>query len=117
MADAIMSAPFQYIGESHDICIDIGMRVSQWIAHSGLRRHMDHPDWFLLTENCRYGISVFNTAFDKFEIVVVYQLVEARFFEANVIIIVKIIDPNDLIATIQQYFGAMHADKPSRACH
>ena len=45
------------------------------------------------------------------------QLVEARPFEANIIIIVQIINPNDLIATIQQYFGAMHADKPSRARH
>ena len=45
------------------------------------------------------------------------QLGKARLFEANVIIIVQIIDPNDLIAAIQQYFGAMHADKSSRARH
>ena len=60
---------------------------------------------------------IIRESFDEFEIVMRCQLVEARLFEANVIIIVQIIDPNDLIATIQQYFGAMHADEPSHACH
>ena len=45
------------------------------------------------------------------------QAIQPGFFQANVIIIVQIINPDDLIATIQQYFGAMHADKPSRARH
>ena len=48
--DLRMAATFQNVQKSFDVAVRIGMRVHQGIAHTRLRRQMDHAPDRLLRE-------------------------------------------------------------------
>ena len=115
MRHLVVAAAFENIDEADEIAVDIGMRVQQGVAHAGLGGKVDDLVEFLGGEQRLHAGTVTDIQFDEAEFRVFGQSLEAAFLEADVVIIVEIVEADDLVATRQQAQRGSHADKAGSA--
>jgi hypothetical protein len=97
-----VAAAFEHMQEAPDIGVDISVRMLQRIAHAGLRGEMDDALRLLLGEDRAHDFLVGEVGLDEMKSVAPRQPREARLFERDIIIGAHIVEPNDLIAAIEQ---------------
>ena len=95
--DLVMTTSFEYVQKSDDVALNISMRVIDRVANAGLRREMDHAIELFIGKKFFYGASIGDVELDEFELFFRFQFGKARFFELDVVIIIKVIQTNDNI--------------------
>ena len=118
-----MSAGLQDVVETYEIALNVSIGISDRIAHTGLCSKVYHHLWLVLAEEAvdsllRGDIALDENVFDAFGHQAIYFL-EAPLLEADIIIIVHIIDANDgcIIQVLEQALHQVATNEPCRPCH
>ena len=99
--DAVVATAFENIDEADHVAIDIGMGILQRIAHTGLRREVDHALRAFRREQGGNALAIGD--------------IQPRQLEARTVIIVEVVHPDHFVAARQQQLADVHADKPGGA--
>lgn len=102
----VVAAAFENIGKADDIAVDIGVRVLQGIANAGLGSQVDDLVEFLGGEQCFHSDPVTDIEFDEAEVGMAGQPGQPAFLEADVVIVIHVVEADDLVAPRQQAQGS-----------
>lgn len=96
MLHRIMTAGFEDVVEADEVRFDIGVRVGDGVAHARLRCEVDHDLRLVLLEDFVNEHLVCKVSFDKSVILKLLEHRKASFLDANIIIIVHVVQTNNL---------------------
>src|SRR3546814_6425394 len=102
MLDAVVAAAFENVGEADQIAVDIGVRVDQRIAHTGLRGEVDHALEALFREQRRHAVAIGEIELDEAEARLAFELRKTRVLEAHVVVVVDDVEADDLDTASKQ---------------
>jgi len=91
-----MAAGFQNVVEANHIALDVSIRVGDGIANTSLSTQIDHNIRMVLLKNTVDTYLVRKVALDKGIVFKFLKLSKASFLDANVVIIVHVVQANDL---------------------
>lgn len=128
MPHGISAAALQHVEKSRHVAVDIGARILQRIAHSRLRREVDHHVETPLRKEAIHALGILQTHSQKVErrifrastgrslrrIAPDAQISESGALQAHVVIVVDRIDSRDLASCLQKVEAQMMADKSGR---
>jgi hypothetical protein len=112
-----MAAPFKDVYEPLQIGIDIGVRVFQRISHPGLRGEVNDTIRLFISENACHRVFVFNRNTVKVKRLMPGDAGKPRILQRDIIIVVEIVNPDDIIAARKQALDTMHADEAGATCN
>ena len=115
MLHAAVAAAFEHVHEADDVAVDVGVRVLQRIAHAGLRGEVDHAVEATGLEELRHARTVGHVELDEAEALVRRQPRQPGLLEADVVVVVEVVEADDLIAARQQAQRGGHADEAGGA--
>ena len=98
-----------------DVGIDVGVRVLHAVAHAGLGAEMDHPLRSHLGEEPLHARPVGEIQLVEGKAGGALKLAEPRLLQLYVVIGIEVIEPDDLVASVEQRLGGMVTDEPGRA--
>jgi len=110
-----VAAAFQNMQKAGDIALHIHMRIGGGIAHTGLCRQVDDALGLMRGKHGFHAGAVGQIGAFMHIIGVCQKARQTRLFQADIVVIVKIIQPHHGIATRQQFFGGVHANKAGSA--
>ena len=87
----------------------------QRIAHAGLRRQVDHHVETFVGKQLRDRRAIFQSSPHKAEAGVFLQQRQAGLFEADVVVVVQVVQADHLIAPFQQALSQVKTDKSGRS--
>jgi hypothetical protein len=110
--DAAMPASFEDVGKAKEITIDVGLRILNGISHAGLGRQVDNDIEAFFHEQRLHSVPVgqVETGEGKPGI---RELSQTIFLQPHVVIIIEIVEPDDLVATLKKM--TMKSDEPGGA--
>ena len=112
MPNLMLATPFEHIHEADEIAIYISMRIFQRIPHASLRSEVHNPIKPVLSKQRRHARPIGQLPSYERKTGLGLQSCKPRLFEANIIIIVEIIEPDDRIPACQQHARHRRTDKP-----
>ena len=92
----IVTAAFQHIQVTHKVGIRIGVGIFQRIAHPSLGGKVDNAVELLCGEQRRHAFAIRQIQLLKAELRGVQQI-QPRLLEADIVIVIKVINPDDLM--------------------
>ena len=95
-----MAASFEDVVEANEVGLDVGIGVDDAVAHACLCGKVDYDLGVELGKELVDELAVGDVAFDKTEAGILLELCQAFFFEANVVVVVHIVDT--------YYFGSFY---------
>ena len=98
-----------------DVAVDVRERVLDAVAHAGLRAEVDHAREFLGGEQLRHAVAVGEIELDELEVSVALEDGEPRVLQRDVVVLVEIVEPDDLVAALEQQLRRVKADESGRA--
>jgi hypothetical protein len=113
--DAVVATALEEVHETDHIAVDVGMRILQRVAHTGLGRQIDDPLRPLGGEQGGDAVAVGDVEPGKPEARIGRQARQARFLQRHVVVVVEVVDPDHFVAARQQTLADMHADKSGGA--
>ena len=117
----MVAACLEYVVESHDVALDVGVGVGDAVAHTGLGCQVDYDVKRLLVEGVVYQALVCDAAFDEGETVCCHglQLTEPHFLQPDVVVVVHVVDANDGNRGLgfQQFQNKVGTDEPGSTGH
>jgi hypothetical protein len=87
LLDLVVAAGFQYIGKSHQVTVDIRVRVGDRIAHAGLGGQMEDFVGLVPLHNRGQLFIVFQTDRIKRKAFIIRQPRQSRLLERDIIVI------------------------------
>ena len=113
----MVPATLQDIHKPDQVGIDIAMGVLYRVTYTGLGGQVnDSLGTFLLEQRLAVS-SVSDVHLDEFKMLVAGQPVQAASLESDIIIVIKVIDPDDLVTPFYQLFCDSRSDKARRTCY
>ena len=109
-----MAAALENVTKTHQVAVDVSLGVFNTVAHSCLGGKIDHGIKLLGGKQLRQSLAVGDVHFDETELS--RQFGQTGMFEANVVIVVEIVEPDDLVSPFDQAFRYIIADKPCGSC-
>ena len=108
-----MTAGFQNVVEANHVALNVGIRVGDGVTHTCLSTQIDHNIRVILLKNAVDKCLVCKISFYKGIVFKFLKLLKASFFDANIIIIVHVVQTNDLGIRLgsQDTLGKVRADK------
>ncbi len=100
----MVAAAFEYIKKALNICVNIGMRVNQRVTNARLCSKINHSLRSMLLKECGHAFLVFDTEAYICEIIESLAARKASLLKTNIIIIVKVINANNLVASLQKFY-------------
>ena len=85
------------------------------VAHTGLRAEVDHALELLLREQLRHAGAVGEIELHEAEPWLPLELREARLLEADVVVVVQVVEADDVVATREQPGRGVKADEAGSA--
>ena len=110
-----MPAALEDVGGADHVAFDVGQRVLDRIAHARLRREVDHALEPLAGEKPGHARAVREVELDEAEPRELLQHLEPRELEAHIVVVVEVVEPDDLVAALEQLAGRVIADEASGA--
>ena len=117
MPDAVVAAALQDIHEPDQVAVHVGMWVLQRVTDAGLGRQMDHHLRLGVRKQLLDGRAVRQIRFDKAEARPPCEQRQAIVLEPHVVVVVQVIQPDDLVALIEQPPADVKADEPRGSGH
>ena len=99
------TATFEYIDEAHQIRPRIGMRVDQRIPYACLRREMHHVRELIGRKQLCDGLAIRELQLLELKGLEAAKLLQARILQGGIIIIVKVVYPDNRAPLLQQALG------------
>ena len=115
MPDLVVAATLEHVQRAGDIARHIGVRILERVAHAGLRREVHHSIEFLALEEVRHAAVVGEVELDDAEARQRLEAREAGALEVDVVVVVEVVEPHDLIAARDEALRDMRADEPGGA--
>lgn len=106
-----VAAALQNVGKAHHIAFNVRMRVLQRIAHARLRRQMNDSVKLLTGKQTGDAITIRHIELHKGEVFARREATEAAVFEIDIVVIVEVVKPHDLVAARQKLQCRGHANK------
>jgi hypothetical protein len=115
-------AAFKDVDETYQVAVDVGVGIFQGVAHPGLGGQVDHLGKPLGGEQSRDPGTVRQVHPGKAKVGVSHELRQTSLLEADVVVVVEVVEPDDFIATVEQAFRQVIPDEASSAgyqqlCH
>jgi len=111
----VMAAAFEQVDETHHVALDVGVGVFQRIAHPRLGREIDGAVEALGGEQRFHRLALRHIHLDEAEAGKRLELLDAGFFQADVVVIAEVVDADHFGPLFQQALGDMHADESGGA--
>ncbi len=115
MRDPVVSAAFEYVERAEDVALDVGVGLFQRVAHPRLSAQMHDAFEFFGGEQARHRIPIGQIRADEPERAVRREPGEARLLERDIVVIVQIVEPDHLVAAIEQALGGGSSNKSGGA--
>src|SRR5258707_9356504 len=115
MAYAAVTAAFEDVTEADEVRIDVGLGILERVAHARLRREMDHRIELLAREERAHRRAIGDVAAYELELSLAREAREPRLLQANVVVIVQVVEAGDALAALGEPQGQGGADEASRA--
>ena len=115
MLDVVVSTAFQYVRETDEVGLDVGVRVNERISHPCLRRKMHHALKTFGGEKRLHAGGIGHIHLDEAKIWEAAELRQPGMLEVNVVVVVEVIDTDHFIPSRQQAEGSVHADESGSA--
>ena len=110
-----MAAAFEHVQEARDIGVDISVRMVERVADAGLRGEMNDALGLLRGEDRLDHLLLGEVGLDEMESVAALEPREARLFERDIVIGAHIVEPDDLVAAVEQPGRRVEADEAGGA--
>ena len=110
-----MSGSFEDVHEPGEIAVYIRVRIYERVANTGLSRKMHHGIESLALEQLGNGAPISQITTNEPEAVSPRETREPRFLQPDIVVGVQIVEPNHLVAAIEESLGGMESDEASRA--
>src|SRR6266702_5466306 len=107
----MVPASLQNIGETDQVGVDIGVRISKQVSHARLRGQMDDHGKPIPREQRRYRNAIRHIEPFELEARVVAKDIEAGRLQPRIVIGVEIVDPYDAMARLQQSLRHMESNE------
>ena len=113
----IMTTGLQNVVESNHVALDVGIRVGNGVTNASLGTQIDHNIRVILLKNAVDKRLVCKVALDKCIVLEILKFRKARFLDANVVIIVHVIQTDDLSIRLssQDTIGKVRANETGRS--
>src|SRR5260370_1147890 len=115
MLDGVVPAPLEDVQETENVAVGVGVGVLQRVADACLRREVDDLMRTQLGEERAHAVDVGDVDAAETEPAVLLQLLEARFLQRDVVVVIDVVDSDDLVAAGEQPRGDVVADESGRA--
>ena len=120
MLHFMMATRFQYIVETYEVTLDIGIRIRDGIAYTGLRGKIDHDRNPVVIENFLYCILVRNRRVDERPVSAEgLDFAQALVLYVYVVIIGDTVDTDDadIVNVTEKALDEVAADEPGGTGH
>lgn len=117
MPHLTVTAAFQHVDVSQQVALGIAQRVGQGVAHSRLRRQVNHPVKVGGAKQRRHGRAVGDIDRMVGEVGIGLQRRQARLLERHIVIVVQVVDALDLMPRRQQTATEIGTDKTGAASY
>ena len=97
MLNRVLAAAFEDVHEADQIAVDVGVGVQQRVAHTGVGGQVDHPLETFAGKQRSHRRPVGDVPLDEAEIALPCEAGQAGALEANVVLIVKVVDADDRV--------------------
>ena len=113
MLHRIMTAGLQNVVEANHVALDVGIRVCDGVANTSLSTQINHNIRMVLLKNAVDKCLIRKVTLDKGVVLELLKLRQTSLLDADVIIIVHVVQTNDLGIRLsgQDTFGKVGADK------
>jgi hypothetical protein len=115
MLDAVLAAAFEDIRETEQIAVHVGGGMGQRVTHAGLRREMDHPIETTVRKERRHRRPVGDIHLDEAEIPLPRQAMKSVPLEADIVIVIEVVDAEHAIAPTKKLERGLHTDETGSA--
>ena len=112
----LVAAAFQKVGKADQIRIDIGVRIDERVADTGLRRKIHDRVEPLHGEQLFHRQSVGDIQTVKAEAGLFLQPPQPRLLERHLVIVVEIVDAGNFVSAREQRLREVKADEAGSAC-
>ena len=109
--DAVVSAALQDGHEPHEVGVHVGMGMGQGVAHTRLRGEVHDPLRLLGREDLLHRRAIGDVDAQEPEPRVTVKARQAGLFQAHLIVVVEVVEPDDLIAPLEQAYTQGRADE------
>ena len=116
MPAIIVPASLENIDEAFEICVDIGVRMIDRMAHAGLRREMDHHRKSMFGKQQGHRPAIREIELHKTEPRILTQDIQSRLLQGGVVVIIKVVQTDNMTALGQQLAGDVKTNKTRRTC-
>ncbi len=115
MLDAVVAAAFKDVGEADDVAVDVGERVLDGVAHTGLGGEVDDA-LGLVSGKGRFDSAAIGEVDAQMGIAGVLGVAgQPRFLDNRIVVVVVVVDADDCIAALKQPQNEGGADEASSA--
>ena len=115
MFDFVVSAAFEDVQEANDIAVDVRARICKRVSNSCLRREMNHPVELFRREQLLQTSGVCEISADESKPRSIDEKFEPVLFEADVVVGIEVVEPDNFIATSEQSLSGMKANETGSA--
>jgi len=117
-----VAAPLQDVDETDEVAVDVGVGVFKGVTDPGLGSQVHHLGKSLRSEEGRNRRPIGQIYLYESETWASLELRQTRLFEADVVVIVKVVEADDFVASVEQAHCQVIPDEPGRAgdqqlCH
>lgn len=109
-----MPAPFENIDETGDVAVGVGVRVFEGVSDARLGGEVNDDVEPVIGEKVGDRLPIGQVPFHEGE-VFVFQLFQTGMFEADIVIVIQIVEADYLCTLIQQPFCQVETDKTGGA--
>src|SRR5690606_31339899 len=113
--DAVGAARLQGVHRASDICGRVGMRHLYRIATPRLRTQVDHALELLTREELRHRLLLGEVYLREAKARKALELREPRFLQRDVVVLVEVVEPDNLVPSRQELARRVKADEAGRA--
>ena len=115
MPNAGVPAAFENVQKTDDVAIDVRVGILERIAHAGLGRQMYDPIGRFALEHVFDSCPVGNVGLDEAETLVRGQPRQSRLLQGNVVVVVEVVQPQNIVTAREQPLRDMHPDESRRS--
>src|SRR5436305_10740843 len=95
MAGANRTATLEHVDEAHQIRPRVGVRIDQRIAHASLRREMHHARELMVRKQLCDGLAIREVQLLELKRSEAAKLLQSRILQRGIIIIIKVVYPDN----------------------